>query len=193
MLLRCIISSLKMLRKVRKWKPQAGQRPTGLPACCQSWKLQWCQTMNKWKSKLKKSCSLPLHVDAFQRGRTWHTYHDEINDINELLHDGHSKVSSLVPRSSCPWAFGSCGKPIRAFRKLISILEMHHWRIYMTLRTFPISLQHQKCICPKRVGLRSDPVGQRSAWGVRWTRVSSYAGWRQKTNTIKCLQIYFGV
>lgn len=189
MLLCCLISSLKMLRKVMKWK-QASKRVTSLPACFPSCKLQWCQTINEWKSKLKKSsvrsCWLPLHVGGFQRGRTWHVHHDEINDINELLHDGHSKVSSLVSRSllvifldNFPkwpaevcndademwglWALGCCGKPIRAFRKFISILEMHHWRIYMTSRTFPISLQHQKCVCPKRVGLRSEPIGQMSA------------------------------
>lgn len=37
-----------------------------------------------------------------------------------------------------------------------AILDVHHWWIYITYRTFPISLQHQKCIDVKTVELRSD-------------------------------------
>lgn len=68
--------------------------------------------------------------------------------------------------------------------KYDTILDMHRWRIYITLRTFPISFQHQKCIYVETVGLRSGPIGQHR--GIRWTHMSSLC-WLSNTNTAKGL------
>lgn len=43
-----------------------------------------------------------------------------------------------------------------------AILDLHHWRIYITLRTFPISFQDQMYTSENSVGLRSGPIGQTS-------------------------------